>query len=238
MGRSIVVGMLVVLGTLCLVSSFAQAGVVAVTSAHASVTVPNGWTVQKNFTQSGLTYDLYVTSPSGTSDQVIGMFAHEVQSGSVSASELYQQVKSEMESGGFSAFTFIVAPRNITVGGLPACDATFSVSAGLASVNERITVAFSQDWHLVYMFIFAVISTGWSAHSSEINSMITSLSVDEKAGGGGTSSTVYLVIGLVVIVAAVVAVVVVLMMRKKKPEPMMAPPVAMPPAPPGPPPSS
>lgn len=230
--------MLVLLGALCLVASSAEAGIVAVPSAHATVTVPTGWTIQKNYTESGLTYDLYVTSPSGSSSQVIGMFAHEVQSKSFSASQLYQDLKSELESEGYTDFTYIVAPRNITVGGLPACDATLTVNAGMLYVNARITAAYSADWHLVYMFMFAVISTGWNSHSSEINSMITSLTVDEKAGGSGASSAVYLAIGMVVIAAAVVVVVVLLMMRKKKPEPVMAPPLVMPPAPPGPPPTT
>lgn len=235
LGRSIPIEVLVVLGAICLVAVSAEAGVVAVASAHASVTVPTDWTIQRNYTESGLTYDLYVMSPTSGSGQVIGMFAHEVQIGSFGASELYQDLKSEMESSGFTDFTYVVAPRNITVGGLPACDATLSVNSGMVTVNERLTVAFSSDWHLVYMFIFAVVSTGWSSYSSAIESMIMSLSVDEKAGGGG-SSTLYIAIGLVVVAVAVVVTVVLLMMKKKKPEPVMVPPVYMPPAPPAPPP--
>ncbi len=226
------------LGAICLVAASAEAGVVTVASAHAKVTVPTGWTTQKNYTDSGQTYDLYVMSPLSSSGQVIGMFAHETQTGSFSASELYQDLKSEMESSGFTGFSYVVAPRNITVGGLPACDATLSVTVGSVSVSERMTVAFSEDWHLVYLFIFAVVSTGWNSHSSDINSMIMSLSVDEKAGGGGASSALYIVIGLVVVAAALVVIVVLLMMRKKKSGPVMIPPVEMPPAPPGPPPST
>jgi hypothetical protein len=237
LARSIPIGVLVLLGAICLVAASAEAGVVAVASAHANVTVPTGWTIERNYTESGLTYDLYLTSPTSVSGQVIGMFAHSVQSGSFGASDLWQSLKSEMESSGFTDFTYVVVPRNITVGGLPACDATLSVNAGMVTVNERLTVAYSSDWHLVYMFIFAVVSTGWSSYSSAIDSMIMSLSVDEKAGGGG-SSTLYIAIGLVIVAVAVVVTVVLLMMRKKKPEPVLAPPVEMPPVPPAPPPTT
>lgn len=235
MGRSILIGVLVLLGASCLVAASAEAGVVAVTSAHVNVTVPTGWTIERNYTDSGLTYDLYVTSPTSVSGQAIGMFGHAVQSGSFGASELWQSLQSEMESSGFTDFTYIVAPRNITVGGLPACDATLSVNAGMVTVNERMTAAFSSDWHFVYMFIFAVVSTGWSSYSSAIDSIIMSLSVDEKAGGGG-SSTLYVAIGLVIVAVAVILTVVLLRMRKKKPEPVIVGPVEMPPAPPAPPP--
>jgi hypothetical protein len=215
----------------CLVASSAQAAVYALPWAHATVTVPSSWTVQENYTESGLTYDLYILGPVTTNGQLIGMFAHDVQTQSSSSSELFDMLESEMENSGFTAFTYTVAPRNITIGGLPACDATISVSAGLVSVTERFTVAYSSGWHLVYLFVFAAASTDFTTYSSSIDSTIMSLQIDEKTGGGGTSSMA-LIAAIVVVVIVVVIVVVLLMMRKKGSEPVAPPPPGLPPEPP------
>ncbi len=226
----------------CFAAAPAQAGVVAVSSAHATINVPSGWTYQRNYSSSGTTLDLYITSPLSASGMVVGFFGHESASGSVTPTELYQEVQSELESGGFTGVTYVVVPRNITIGELPACDVTISATEGTTSVYERVTIAFSSDWHLTYMFVFAVISTGWSSYSSQIDATITSLTVEDKAaggGGGGISSSLLLALGLVIVVVVVVIVVVLLMMRRKKAQavPMMPMQQAPPPMPP-PPPSS
>jgi len=229
--RKSTVIVLALIGTICMVAAPAQAGVVGVSSVHATLTLPTGWTYQRNYSDSGLTYDLYIESPAGAAG-AIGMFGHEVQSKSLNSEQLWQDLQSEMESAGFTSFTYSVSPRNITVGGLPACDATISVSTGMVTVFERFTIAFSDDWNLVYVFVFAAASMTWSSYSSSIDSIVTSFSVEEKVGGD--SSNMFVLIGLVVVIVAVVVVVVLLLMRRKKPEPAMVPPPMqpMPPAPP------
>lgn len=231
-----ILGLVLLIGVVCMVAAPAQAGVVVVSNAHASVTLPSGWTYQRNYTESSATFDLYITA-TVTGGLIVGMFAHQITTGSVDSQQLWDELRGELEGEGYTGITYVVEPRNITVGGMPACDATISASGGMLSANERITMAYSEDWHMTYVFIFAVVSTAWSQASSNINSVIMSLSVDEKAGG---TDSPLLWVGAAVAAAAVV-VVVLLMMRKKKAQamvPPMAPPLAssMMPPPPGPPP--
>ena len=228
---------------LCALSLFAaptQAGIVGVSSAHATLSLPSGWIYERNYTDtdSGLKYDLMISNQAGTS-AVFGLFFHEAAPGNVDMEDtegLYEEIRAEMESGGFTDISYIVAPRNITIGGLPACDLTISADAGMVLVTERATAIYSSDWHQIYMFVFAVASTGWLSYSSSIDSIVMSLSVDEKVGGGLSSAMTLALIG-VVVAAIVVVLVVYLLMRKKKPESMMAPPPEMASAPSGMPPS-
>lgn len=222
MGRKLVVGVLVlVVGALCLVASSSQAAVVAVSTAHVTVDVPVGWTYDRNYSDAGTTYDLYIESPGGVLSGVIGFFAHTVQSEDLNTEELWNELQVELEGLGYIGYTYIVAPRNITIGGLPASDATISIFSGMITLYSRVTVAYSADWHYVYMFIFAGTSDSWSTYSSGVDSFITSLEVEEKAGGD--SSMLYIAIGAIVVVVVIV-VVLLLVMRRKKQEPTMFPP--------------
>jgi hypothetical protein len=232
--KIIAVAVIAFLSVVCMAAAPAHGALVGVTEAHMTIEVPTGWAYLRNDTSTGSKSALYLTSPLSGGYMVIGMISADTWSGSVSADKLYDTLRTSVEDSGLTVSSYVVAPRNITINGLAACDATITAIEGSITVEERITITASDPWNLGYVLVFAGVTSIWGSYSSAIDSCIMSLTVAEKTSTGGIGTTAILAIAAVVIVVAVV--VVVLMMRRKKPEPALAPPASWqqtpPPAPP------
>lgn len=225
---------LALMSMLCVVAAPTQAAVVGVSEAHMTIDVPAGWTWVRNDTSTGASADLKLTSPASGGYSVIGLIETEAWSGSVTSAKLYDTLKSSIESSGITVSSYAVAPRNITINGLKACDATINALSGSVAVTERITISASDPWNMGYILVFAGVPSVWSTYSSSVDSCIMSLTVEAKASSGGLGTTTLLAI-LVVVIVVVVIVLVVLMMRRKKPEAAPMPPPGTPGTPPSPP---
>jgi hypothetical protein len=201
---------LLLVGVLFLSASTVQAGVVTLPWMHASITLPSDWTYQVNFTDvTEVAYDVAVGSPITLDGEATGVLSHFPYNGSLPQAGLFQMLMSYLHDERLADLAFVVEPRNITVGGLPACDAIFTIMA----FTERYTLAFSAHWHLVYFLEFGAPTISWSSYSSMIDSIINSLSIDQNPSGT-IGSLAFAAIGLGAMAVAVVAVILVLIRRR------------------------
>lgn len=235
MRRPILIAAVALMGMLCIIAAPSRGAVIGIANAHATIDIPAGWTYNRNDTSLGSEYDLLIESPASGLYQVVGLFGTQSWSGSVTPEKLYNELKKGISDAGFTGVTYVVAPRNITINGLPACDATITAIESSVAIEERIMVTASDGWNLEYMLAFASVTSIWSTFSSAINSCVMSLTVEPKEPSSFGSMA--LVIAVIVVVVVVV-VVLVLLMRRKKPEPVMIQPPLQPVQPPTPPPST
>ena len=222
----------------------AQGTTVNIAYKHVSLELPSDWTYQRNYSQGGLTYDLYMEGPNdGSLISPTGLLMMSAWLGEVSQSSIWTSYKIELDdmrtSPDITGFTVVSVPENKTIGGLPAIDSTVRWTQMGVSVESRLVIAVSADWDLEYDIVFIDEASDWSASSADINSIVNSFAVEQKPGDGGNGEidgTILAIGAIAVVLIVVIVVVVLLMMRKKKePVPMMAPPMqpgyAPPPAP-------
>jgi hypothetical protein len=217
---------------------------------HISMTVPTGWTYERNASSGGVIYDLELQGPLSGGYQPYGLMDHTSWPGTVSNSSLWAEMKKEKDDmrddPEASYFTVLSAATNGTINGIKSNDMIIQVTYSGITITERLVILASGDWNMGWKFVVATVSSQWSTYSGVVNSMVDSLTVAEHTGGAEMSMAI---LGGIVLIAVVVVIVVVVFVmrgrgRKEEPMPYTPAPPSTPPTwqqvqgPPPPPPSS
>lgn len=221
------------LSLLILASAGSRAATVTIAEEHISINMASGWTYERNYTSGGLIYDLYMEGPSGTGLMPpIGLLDGSYWPGIVDDDMLYAEMEDELESTedepDFTGVTIVLAPSNTTVDDHEANDCTIRMNVSGLEVRSRLVIIGDPDWDRAWKVMFMDEESDWSANSAAMNTMIESISIEEKEDGGLSSA---ILVGIVVVVIVAVIVIGVFMMRRKK-QPQMYPAPLQPPAPP------
>ena len=236
----VVLGLMAALFAVPLTSSAAT--LVNMNDLHISIELPTGWTYERNASTGGVTYDLEIQGPTSGSFQPYGLMDHRSWPGSVSNSTLWAEMENELddvrEDPEVTSVVMISVAVNSTINGVTCNDMTIDLDYSGTTVRERLVVLASDDWNMGWKLGIACVSSQWSTYSSQIDTIINSLTVAEKPPSN--SSALLLGVGIVLAVVIVIAVVLLVMRGRKKPEPgLPATPSVQPPMqPPPPPPSS
>ncbi len=190
---------------------------------HISLTIPTGWTYERNASSGGVTYDLELQGPLSGGYQPYGLMDHTSWPGTVSNSTLWAEMKDEKDDmrndPEASYFTILSAAKNGTINGIKSNDMTIQVTYSGLTITERLVVLANGDWNMGWKLVVATVSSQWSTYSDVVDSIINSLTVAEHTGGAEMSMALLGAIALVVVVVVVVVVVFVMRGRGKKEEP-------------------
>lgn len=228
----------------------AASTVVRMSDLKISIEIPTGWTYQRNASSGGITYDLEVQGPSSGGFRPFGLMSHRDWPGTVSDSTLWAEMNKDLGDAradpDISSVTVVSPATNTSINGVKASDMTVTMVISGVLVKEREVILASSSWHLAWNLVIAVLGSQWNNYSSNLDSIINSLTVNEKATAELSTS---LIIGIIVGVVAVVVIVILVAMRGKKKaalippqmpplQPSMQPPLQPPTQPPAPPPAS
>jgi len=219
---------------LCVPLASAQGVTVNIAYKHVSLELPADWLYERNYSFTGITYDLYMEGPDdGSLIPPYGCMMMSAWLGVVSQSSMWATFKSGLDDlksdPDMTGVVVVSAPTNKTLGDIPAIDCTLRYTVSGMALEMRMIMAVSDDWNLEYDMVFVDEASDWSASSADINSIVNSFTVAQKqttGGDGGIDTTVLAIAAIAVVLIVVVVVVVLLLMQKKKePVPMMPPPV-------------
>jgi hypothetical protein len=191
---------------------------------HISMTVPTGWTYERNASSGGVIYDLELEGPLSGGYQPYGLMDHTSWPGTVSNSSLWAEMKKEKDDmrddPEATSFTILSAATNGTINGIKSNDMIIQITYSGITVTERLVILASGDWNMGWKLVVATVSSQWATYSSVVNSMVNSLAVEEHTGSGQISTAVLGAIVLVVVIVIVVVVVFVMRGRGRMEEPM------------------
>jgi hypothetical protein len=214
----------------------ASAATVRMSDLHISMELPTGWTYERNASSGGIIYDCEIEGPLSGGFQPYGLLDHMDWPGSVSNSALWAELESEIddvrEDPDFTYSAIVSVPTNGTINGVKSCDMTMDMTTSGVTMRGRMVVIASDSWNMGWKLFIATVSTEWSTHSAQINSIFVSLTVSEKEE---TDISMVLIGGIVLAVVVVIIVVAVVMMRardKREEQNALQPPIQPPLQPP------
>jgi hypothetical protein len=199
---------------------------------HISMEIPTGWTYERNSSSGGVIYDLEIQGPVSGGYQPYGLLDHSRWPGTVSDSSLWAEMKKERDdirNDPEASYVVIASPAtNGTINGTKSCDMTMLMTYSGVSVKERIVILASSDWNMGWKLAIACVNAQWTTYSSQIDTMISSMTVEEKTST--EMSMVYVGVGLLVVVVVVILIVVMVMRdRGKRDDAMLMTPPPVPP---------
>jgi hypothetical protein len=226
----LVVGMVAALLAMPLNASAATT--VRMSDLHVSLELPTGWTYERNSSSGGLIYDLEIQGPTSGGYQPYGLLDHMSWPGSVSDSSLWAEMKRErddMRQDPDITSSVIISPGvNGTLNGVKSNTMTIDMTYSGLTIRTRMVIIASDAWNMGWKFAIASVSSQWSMYSSQIDSIINSLTVSEKTGTD--QSMLFAGVGILIVVVVVILVVVLaLRKREKRQEMPPAPPPIQPP---------
>ena len=212
------------MGAVMLLASASAAGATTVkmTDKQVSIDVPDGWSYARNVTRGGVTHDLEIKGPADSSGNrpIADLDSGDWKNSSVSPSDMNHEMEREIETEDGQhnhSVEIIQAPKNETINGEHANEMTLKLTSGGVVEREKVVLVVSTKLHTSYTFRVTDLDTHYDAHSSDIQSMISSIkTIPTKSGTLSSGAVTGLVIG-VIAVAAIVGVGAAIILRRKTP---------------------
>jgi hypothetical protein len=184
---------------------------------HISIEIPSGWTYERNASSGGVIFDLEFQGPIVDGFRPYGLLKSQPWPGVVTDSSLYAENNDEMDDlrsdPECSSLNIIAAPHNITINGMKANDMVVVWTYSGVVLRERVVIIASDEWNVGWKVGVGVIEAQYSDYSSDIESIMSSLMVEEKKA---TVLSPAVIGGMLLVVAIIVVAVVLLMLRRKK----------------------
>ena len=183
---------------------------------HVSITVPDGWSYQRNVTVGGAFYDVAMNTTALGSYRAVAYMQVLNWTGAVTEGSLYDQaamVLHDLERNYTLGFSMVSPPENITIDGLRAIEFTLRLNAGSTNVTERVVIIASENLGLAWIMYLAAPESMFGSVSADLDAAEAGISPEHTERN---SEVWLLVVGIVIAAAAVAAVLGLLLLRKRR----------------------